>query len=353
VHTAQFWRQRTGIAELDGPIRASVPPVTDTHWQTLQFEPLRDTLDAFGYAGESSAVLTQLDGFYGHGDVPRWRRVIDELPALSTTRYAFDRPSIEIGDEQELDPSDLQALTSVFRGLCPWRKGPFRVFGVDVDAEWRSDLKWSRALRAVSSLQGHHVLDVGCGNGYYCLRALGAGAASVLGVEPSPLFVLQFELLRRMLPALPAAVVPLAFEALPNHPRGFDTVFSMGLLYHRKSPLDHLRRLYNCLAEGGQLVLETLVVEPRFGPVLEPRGRYAGMGNVWSIPSISELSGWLGQVGLEDVRVTDVTVTSGAEQRATPWSSTHSLREALDPNDAQKTIEGHPAPRRAMLLARR
>jgi hypothetical protein len=163
--------------------------------------------------------------------------------------------------------------------------------------------------------------------------------------------VLQFELLRRLLPTLPATVLPLGFEALPSHPRGFDTVFSMGLLYHRKSPLDHLRRLGGCLTEVGQLVLETLVVEPGFGPVFQPRGRYANMGNVWSIPSIPELLRWLDQVGFAEARVTDVSVTSVAEQRTTRWSSTHSLREALDPNDVTKTIEGYPAPRRAMASA--
>lgn len=326
--------------------------MNDLNGQTLHFEPLNQTLDFFGYARESGADVAAIDAFYRHGDVPRWRSAIDGLPDLSAARYTLDQPCIEIGDG-DLDHAEHQALLTALSELCPWRKGPFRVFGVDLDTEWRSDSKWSRVERSVTSLEGHRVLDVGCGNGYYCLRALGAGAVSALGVEPSPLFVLQFELLRRLLPALPATVLPLGFEALPSHPRGFDTVFSMGLLYHRKSPLDHLRRLGGCLTEGGQLVLETLVVEPGFGPVFQPRGRYANMGNVWSIPSIPELLRWLDQVGFAEARVTDVSVTSVAEQRTTRWSSTHSLREALDPNDVTKTIEGHPAPQRAMVVARR
>ncbi|HEU5074411.1 MAG TPA: tRNA 5-methoxyuridine(34)/uridine 5-oxyacetic acid(34) synthase CmoB [Polyangiaceae bacterium] len=326
--------------------------MTEADWRALHFEPLSETLACFGYSAESVAV-PEIDGFQRHGDVPRWRSVVDALPLLSAVRYRLDQPIVAIGNEDELEPSVRRGVLAALEGLRPWRKGPFRVFGVDVDAEWRSDLKWSRVERAVRSLEGHRVLDVGCGNGYYCLRALGAGAASVLGVEPSPLFVLQFELLKRLLPPLPAAVLPLHFEALPSHPRGFDTVFSMGLLYHRKSPLDHLRRLVSFLAEGGQLVLETLIVEPRFGPVFEPRGRYATMGNVWSIPSVPELSSWLEQAGLEVAQVADITVTSPAEQRTTPWSGAHSLREALDPNDSQKTIEGHPAPQRALVVAHR
>lgn len=319
----------------------------------LHFEPLHETLERFGYPSASDAILAGLDAFHRHGDLPRWQGALDALPRRSADRYTLDQPLIEIGDGDELDASAHDTIQSALRGLCPWRKGPFRVFGIDVDAEWRSDAKWARVQRSLTSLEGHWVLDVGCGNGYYCLRALGAGAALALGVDPNPLFVLQFELLKRLLPPLPATVLPLGFEALPSHPRGFDTVFSMGVLYHRKSPLEHLQRLGTAVAEGGQLVLETLIVDPSFGPVLEPRGRYANMGNVWSIPSIPELLKWLEQAGFSEASVTDVSVTSSAEQRATRWSNTHSLGDALDPSDSTRTVEGYPAPQRAMVVARR
>lgn len=334
-------------------IRASFAELIDMHERPLHFEPLRETLERFGYANASDATLAGHDAFHRHGDVPRWQKALDTLPRRSANRYTLDQPLIEIGARDELDASTHYTVHSALRALCPWRKGPFRVFGIDVDAEWRSDAKWARVQRSVTSLDGHRVLDVGCGNGYYCLRALGAGAASALGVDPNPLFVLQFELLKRLLPALPATVLPLGFEVLPSHPRGFDTVFSMGVLYHRKAPLEHLRRLGTALAEGGQLVLETLIVDSSFGPVLEPRGRYANMNNVWSIPSIPELLKWLDHAGFTEALVTDVTVTSTAEQRTTPWSSTHSLGAALDSSDSTKTVEGYPAPQRAMVVARR
>lgn len=318
----------------------------------LHFEPLGETLARFGWP-RGSAVGVSVEGFERHGDVPRWQSAIEGLRRSPVARCALAQPVVQIGAPHELDDHEREQVARALRALCPWRKGPFRVFGIDVDAEWRSDLKWSRVERAVASLEGHRILDVGSGNGYYCLRALGAGAAAVLGIEPSPLFVLQFEALHRLLPSLATAVVPLAFEALPQHPTGFDTVFSMGVLYHRKSPLEHLQRLASFLADSGQLVLETLVVEPRFGPVLEPAGRYANMSNVWSIPSISQLIGWLGSAGLGDVQLADVVATTREEQRPTPWSSSHSLADGLDPNDASKTIEGHPAPERALLVARR
>ena len=40
-------------------------------------------------------------------------------------------------------------------------------------------------------IAGKRVLDVGCGNGYYARRLLGAGAAAVVGVDPTLLFSRQ------------------------------------------------------------------------------------------------------------------------------------------------------------------
>ncbi|PMC22346.1 tRNA 5-methoxyuridine(34)/uridine 5-oxyacetic acid(34) synthase CmoB, partial [Klebsiella aerogenes] len=44
----------------------------------------------------------------------------------------------------------------------------------------------------------------------------------------------------------------------------------MGVLYHRRSPLDHLWQLKDQLAPGGELVLETLVIEGDENTVLVP-----------------------------------------------------------------------------------
>ena len=55
----------------------------------------------------------------------------------------------------------------------------------------------------------------------------------------------------------------------------------MGVLYHRRSPIDHLLELKGCLQTGGELVLETLVIDGGLGEVLVPENRYAKMRNVW------------------------------------------------------------------------
>ena len=125
----------------------------------------------------------------------------------------------------------------------------------------------------------------------------------------------------------------------------------MGVLYHRKSPLDHLSQLKNQLVKGGELVLETLVVDGDVNTVLVPADRYAKMKNVYFIPSVTALINWLEKVGFTNVRYVDVATTTLEEQRKTDWLENESLIDFLDPNDHSKTIEGYQAPKRAVILA--
>jgi tRNA (mo5U34)-methyltransferase len=237
-------------------------------------------------------------------------------------------------------------------GLHPWRKGPFDLFGVHIDTEWRSDWKWDRLGSGIDSLQSRRVLDVGCGSGYHCWRMAGDGAREVIGIDPTPLFVVQFWALQKYLQQTNVWLLPAGIEQMPDKLNAFDTAFSMGVLYHRRSPMDHLRELRDCLRPGGQLVLETLVIDGKLGDTLVPEGRYARMGNVWFLPSCDTLASWLKKTGFVEPRLVDVGLTSIEEQRSTDWMTFHSLANFLDPQDSSKSIEGHPAPRRAVFTAR-
>ena len=285
----------------------------------------------------------------GHGDLQRWYASVQSLPALTVERQ-------ELGEHLLLDgPCDEATraqLLAALQGLIPWRKGPFDLFGVHINTEWRSDWKWSRVAPHLD-LKDKRILDVGCGNGYYLWRMLGAGAGSVVGIDPNWLFLNQFLAVKRYLPDLPAWHLPLALEELPGKLEGFDTVFSMGVLYHRRSPIDHLLELKDCLRKGGELVLETLVVEGDAQQVLVPEDRYAMMRNVWFLPSVPALELWLRRAGFVDVQCVDVSVTSVEEQRATEWMRFQSLPDFLDPADHSRTVEDLPAPTRAVLVARK
>lgn len=284
-----------------------------------------------------------------HGDLPRWREALAALPDLQPQEILLDRPAVTVAGEASA--REREQLREALMGLHPWRKGPFELFGVYLDTEWRSDWKWARLEQHIAPLAGRTVLDVGCGSGYHCWRMRGAGAELVVGIEPTPLFVLQYFALQRYIDDQRVGVLPVGVEQLPDGLGCFDSVFSMGILYHRRSPLDHLLQLRDALRAGGELVLETLIVEGGERHCLVPEGRYGRMGNVWFIPSCPMLETWLRKCGFRKVRTVDVTPTTTDEQRRTEWMRFHSLANFLDPEDPTRTLEGYPAPTRAIVIA--
>ncbi len=287
-----------------------------------------------------------------HGKRREWLAALDALPAIQASAYCLDSGRVQIGQQQDATTAQRTQLYELLQTFIPWRKGPFELFGVPIDTEWRSDWKWARVLPHLSDLSGRAVLDVGCGSGYHLWRMHGAGARQVLGIDPSLFFLMQFHSIKRYLPVAPVHLLPLRSEDLPDFKaNGFDTVFSMGVLYHRRSPLQHLQELKQALRPGGELVLETLVVEGDVHTALMPEQRYAKMRNVWFIPSPLMLELWLRRLGFVYIRTVDVTQTTVEEQRSTDWMRFESLRDFLDPVDQQLTIEGYPAPQRAVIIA--
>jgi len=287
-----------------------------------------------------------------HGDAGDWEAALAALPVLCPTDIDLDSAAVRIGSAAQIDADTRARLHEALQQLHPWRKGPFSLFGIDIDSEWRSDLKWARIAPHLD-LGGRRVLDVGCGNGYYALRMLGAGAGYVLGIDPTLRFLAQFGALQHYLGDPRALLLPLRAEDLPPRLGCFDTVFSMGVLYHRRSPFEHLGELLDALRPGGELVLETLVVEGDAGRVLVPAERYAMMRNVWFIPSPAALLVWLRRAGFRSARLANLCPTTSAEQRRTPWMRFESLADFLDPADPGRTREGYPAPLRAVFLAER
>lgn len=285
-----------------------------------------------------------------HGQFKQWSNAVEFLPEM--TPYKLDLlHSVTAESETPLSEGQMLRLDKLMRNLMPWRKGPFFLYGMHIDTEWHSDWKWDRVLPHLSDLTGRTILDVGCGSGYHLWRMIGAGAHLAVGIDPMQLFLCQFEAVRKLLGNDQRAhLLPLGIEQLPAL-AAFDTVFSMGVLYHRRSPLEHLWQLKDQLVSGGELVLETLVIEGDENAVLVPGDRYAQMRNVYFIPSALALKNWLAKCGFVDIRIADVCVTTTEEQRRTEWMTTESLAEFLDPDDRTKTIEGYPAPIRAVLIA--
>ena len=323
------------------------------NWQTC-YNDLFEHLEQQHQGAWATQIRQQLFQRFDetpHGDVPRWQSALNLLPPMPNVQTILDVPAVTLRAGQTLTKEESADLETGLRGLMPWRKGPFDFFGTAIDTEWRSDWKWDRVAPFLADLHGRRVLDVGCGSGYHCWRMHGAGAARVIGIDPGLLFLFQFLAVKNYLNDVPVDLLPLRIEDLPSKLEAFDTTFSMGVLYHRRSPLDHLLELKDTLRAGGELVLETLVIEGPEGASLMPEDRYGQMRNVWFLPSCATLLRWLGRCGFVNARVVDVTATSTEEQRSTDWMRFNSLKDFLDPDDPSRTVEGYPGPLRATLIA--
>ncbi|RDH82350.1 MAG: tRNA 5-methoxyuridine(34)/uridine 5-oxyacetic acid(34) synthase CmoB [endosymbiont of Galathealinum brachiosum] len=310
--------------------------------QGTELEPWLETLDEKIQKGLCNDT---------YGNLAGWKKALKTLPEINAHRVDLNATQITVSAEPPLSESEKEDLKEKFKQLIPWRKGPYLLHGVDVDTEWRSDLKWQRLSSAIKPLEGRTILDVGCGNGYHAWRMRGMGAELVIGIDPSPLFVMQFQAVQHFINDEHVYVLPLGIEAVPDDLKAFDTVFSMGVFYHRKSPIDHLYQLRQCLKPGGELVLETLVIPGDEFQVLMPEDRYAQMRNVWFLPSSKAMIKWLQRCGFKNVKLVDESITGLEEQRSTEWMLFHSLKDFLDPQDSSKTVEGYPAPLRAIFTA--
>jgi tRNA (mo5U34)-methyltransferase len=319
--------------------------------RALKQEMLNTSLAAWSESIDDDLLLAMTERI--HGDEIKWQSAFETLPEIDCSRIDMSSGAIEIYGDIPLEHETKHALQEKLEAFIPWRKGPFNIHGIHIDTEWRSDIKWERLKNCITDLNNRVVLDVGCGSGYHGWRMVDAGAKLVLGIDPGRLFYYQYQVIKHFLKpkVLPFYMLPMGIQHVPANLQAFDTVFSMGILYHRKSPLDHLTELKSCLKPGGELVMETIIVDGEEGYSLVPKDRYSKMRNVWFIPSIPTLIAWMERIGYKNIRLVDESVTTTDEQRATHWMRFESLIDFLDPDDPSSTIEGYPAPKRAIILA--
>ncbi len=316
------------------------------------YEPLYQSMQDTAlekWAEQLPAQLAQLPA-QSHGDYARWSHVLTELPAVENCAVDFNADILQITTDNAIDSAQLEAS---LKQLSPWRKGPYQINDILINTEWHSDWKWNRIKDHISPLKNRLVLDIGCGNGYHCWRMHGEGARLVIGIDPSWLFWVQFQAVKHFVGDKAVHLLPFGIEQLPNTLNAFDTVFSMGVFYHRRSPIDHLLQLKSTLRKEGELVLETLIIDGHKGESLLPDNRYAKMRNVWFLPTVDTMTQWLRRCGFEQIKVVDINQTSTQEQRTTDWMPYESLKDFLDPEDENKTIEGYPAPKRATFIAQK
>jgi len=283
-----------------------------------------------------------------NGNIPKWTSALDEINAFTKGYLVLNEPYISINN---IDASS-EIIEINLKKLLPWRKGPFILNDLKLESEWLGDLKWQRLKNKIKPLKNKRVLDVGAGNGYFTLRMALEGAKKALGVEPFLLFNYQYSVFDTLSKNnTNSLLLPLRLEELPCMPV-FDSVFSMGVLYHQRDYMGHLSILKKMMAPDSELILETLIVDGPKNFVIVPEGRYANMRNVYCLPSVETLKSWLIDAGFYNIDVIDVSQTTSIEQRNTPWIGDNpaSLEDFLDPSDSSLTVEGYPAPKRAIII---
>lgn len=317
------------------------------------------------WLSDVAQLLNQKNLIKKNNEFKHWQNLLNASNGFGLAQSIdLNSPRVNLKNTS-LNQEQKEALKTILLKFSPWRKGPFEFFGVHIDSEWQSNLKWDR-LEPHLNLKDKKVLDVGCSNGYYAWRALGLDASLVIGIDPSILFFSQFLLIKNALPKelflansdsiFPIKQrifnLPMALEAMPSDFALFDTVFSMGVLYHRQSPIEHLNLLFKKLKNGGELFLETLIIDGDATNVLVPEGNYAGMSNIWFLPSSKALELWLKKVGFSDIKILDLSYTSLEEQRSTEFMQSQSLKDFLS-EDQKTTKENLPPPQRILISCKK
>ncbi len=306
---------------------------------------ITDSINKLSLHGHFQEWLT---GLLSIRDLLRSKDLISQIePNLNTDDITLSLPCIS----NDAEPMLNKQLETALMKISPWRKGPFQFFHQRLASEWRCQYKWERLKRHTPTVENKRILDLGSGNGYFGFRMIGSGAKSVIGCDPSQLYWCQFSAVKLLQPELPIFQLPLPGELLNDaNLKKFDQIYSMGVIYHRKSPLDHLFLLKKLLKHSGHLILETLYVDGPDGYCLTPRKTYAKMPNVWFIPSLLTVESWLKRVGFKEVACVNTSVTQSIEQAATEWMSNESLDSFLSKHQTH-TVEGYPRPQRAIFVA--
>jgi len=256
-----------------------------------------------------------------------------------------------VGKREDLNDEEFKLLEETAKKLIPWRKGPFNLFGLEIDSEWQSNIKYN-LIRPHFDLKDKVVADIGCNNGYYMFRMLEDKPKKLIGFDPAPLTLHQFEFVNHFVKS-DIEYEMLGVEHLEYYNHKFDFIFMLGVLYHRADPVGTLKSLARGLNSKGEILIDTFMIDGEDEICLTPNKRYSKIPNIYFIPTISALTNWLNRAGFENIEVIATTVTSSEEQRKTPWSFDQSLEDFLDPNDSSKTIEGYPAPKRVYMKARK
>ena len=285
-------------------------------------------------------------------NVEPWFLQLQEASKIEKSNLEIDYGDwFSVGKKEDLTSEEFEVIEKTAKKLIPWRKGPFKIFGLEIDSEWQSNIKYN-LIRPHFNLKDKVVADIGCNNGYYMFRMLEDKPKRLIGFDPSPLTLHQFEFVNHFVKS-DIIYEMLGVEHLEFYNHKFDFIFMLGVLYHRPDPVGTLKSLARGLNSKGEILIDTFMIDGEDEICLTPNKRYSKIPNIYFIPTISALKNWVERAGFENFEVLATTVTTSEEQRKTDWSFDQSLEDFLHPNDNTKTVEGYPAPKRVYVKARK
>lgn len=258
---------------------------------------------------------------------------------------------VELNDAVTIKGESPKNIEETARLMMPWRKGPFALFDTYIDSEWRSNVKYN-LLRKHFDLKDKRVADIGCNNGYYLFRMQEDAPKLLVGFDPSPLFKTQFDFINHFVKSNIVYEL-LGVEHVEFYEQKFDTIFCLGVLYHRSDPVAMLKSLYKGLDKEGELFLDTFYIEGEDEICLSPASSYSKIPNIYFVPTINALKNWCLRAGFDSFEVLETSKTDASEQRKTSWIEGQSLEDFLDKEDSSKTVEGYPAPARVYIRAKK
>lgn len=281
----------------------------------------------------------------------RFRAPYQAISAYQSNSINCNDDLIRLGHPDEISNRERHHLTAQLRAFMPWRKGPFSVFGIDIEAEWQSGRKWQRLEPQLPDLANKIVADIGCNNGYYMFRMTPLKPQFVLGLEPSVQHYYCFKALNSIAGFDNLEIDLLGVEHIHLFPEVFDVIFLMGVIYHRSSPVEVLKALHAALKPGGVLLLESQAIPGNEPVALFPAKTYAKAPGTYFVPTGACLQNWLIRAGFADVRLFCSHPMSSKEQRRTDWMLFESYENFIDPQNPSLTVEGYPAPYRVFVKA--
>lgn len=315
-----------------------------------------DYCDRYSTQLEREAILTLRQERQAKLFNPQNRQYQEAVVAIQDIKsnwFDFSDSVVKIGRKDELSPEQQQRFLQSLKAFCPWKKGPFELFGINIDAEWRSDWKWSRILPHIQSLENRKVADIGCHNGYFMFRMAEQKPACVIGFEPVPKHFWNFQLMQNIVQQETLFFELLGVEHIDFYPNFFDTIFCLGILYHHPDPIGLLGKMKQALAPKGEIIIDCQGIPGELPVSLIPRKRYAQARGIWFLPTQSCLENWLARAGFTQLNCFFAAPLSTEEQRRTAWADIDSLQEFLNSDDSSLTVEGYPAPWRYYVIARK